>query len=159
MGKRSVKTDKTVYQLAREKAGLSREKASEKLVFLSPDRIERIESRKSMPEPDEIIAMAAAYGDVRLANRYCTTECPIGRKYVPPVGEKNLPVIALEVVNALNVLEKEKNRLIEIAIDDRISEDEASDFREIEDALRRISSATEALKLWIEERSITEKQN
>ena len=42
MGKKSVREDKTPYQLAREDAGLTREAAAEKL-YTSADRLVRIE--------------------------------------------------------------------------------------------------------------------
>lgn len=154
MGKRSTKANKTIYQLSREAAGLTREAASERIGFLSPDRIERIESEKSEPHPDEIVAMAACYKDARLANLYCTTECPIGKKYVPVAGEKELPLIALEVVNSLNLLEKEKNRLIEIALDSSVTKDEQQDFDRILEELQRVSESVQTLKIWIEQKKL-----
>ena len=39
MGKRSVRENKNIYQLSRESRELTREAASEALVFLSPERI------------------------------------------------------------------------------------------------------------------------
>ena len=47
MGKRSVKENKNMFQLAREDAGLSREAASEEMEFVSESRIEKIESEKN----------------------------------------------------------------------------------------------------------------
>ena len=40
MGKRSVKENKNMFQLAREDAGLSREAASEEMEFVSESRID-----------------------------------------------------------------------------------------------------------------------
>lgn len=40
-----------------EELGLSREKASELLEIIMPERIEKIESEKSMPHPDEVLTM------------------------------------------------------------------------------------------------------
>ena len=57
MGKRSVKENKNIYQLSREAKELSREAASELLEYISPERIEKIESGKSMPHPDEVLTM------------------------------------------------------------------------------------------------------
>ena len=57
MPRRSVKPNKNIYFKSRENAGLTREKASELTGFMSDDRIERIESGKSAPRPDEILAM------------------------------------------------------------------------------------------------------
>ena len=47
MARSSTKENKTFYQLKREELNLSREKASEVLESISPERIERIESGKS----------------------------------------------------------------------------------------------------------------
>ena len=49
MGRASVKQNKNKYQLAREELGLSREKASELLETVTPERIEKIESEKCAP--------------------------------------------------------------------------------------------------------------
>ena len=57
MGKKSVKKNKNIYQICREGLELTREKASELLETISADRIEKIESGKSLPRPDEVIRM------------------------------------------------------------------------------------------------------
>ena len=41
MGRKSTRENKNIYQISREEAGLTREGASEKLKFLSADRIEK----------------------------------------------------------------------------------------------------------------------
>ena len=58
MGRKSTKENKNNYQMCRESAGLTREAAAEVLEFVSADRIEKIESGKSLPHPEEILAMA-----------------------------------------------------------------------------------------------------
>ena len=83
MGRASVKKNKNVYQLSREREKLSREAAGERMEYVSPERIEKIESGRSAPHPDEVLLMESAYRDPELSNYYCTHECPIGRKYVP----------------------------------------------------------------------------
>ena len=83
MPRRSTRENKTAYQLSREHAGLTREAAAERMEFISAARIEKIESERSAPHPEEVLAMAEAYGDPMLRNEYCTRECPIGKKYVP----------------------------------------------------------------------------
>ena len=57
----SKKENKSVYQLLREERGLSREKASEMLEFITPERLERIENNKFDARPDEIMVMAKKY--------------------------------------------------------------------------------------------------
>ena len=150
MGKKSIKENKNIYQIAREELELTREKASELMVYVSPDRIEKIESEKSLPHPDEIIVMAEAYKKPELCNYFCSHECPIGQKYVPEVSVKDLSQIVLEILASLNSVEKEKNRLIEITADGEISKDELEDFKKISEQLDSISLSVDSLKLWVE---------
>ena len=49
----------------------------------------------------------------------------------------------------LNILTKQKDRLIEITVDGHISEDEKIDFLNIRNNLDDMSLAIESLKLWI----------
>ena len=63
---------------------------------------------------------------------------------------KELSQITLEMLASLNSLEKEKNRLIEITADGRITEDEFHDFNMIRDQLNKISHSVNSLQLWLE---------
>lgn len=150
MGRKSTKENKNIYQTSREDAGFTREAAAEALEFISSDRIEKIESEKSLPHPDEILAMADCYKNPTLCNYYCSHECPIGQEYVPEVKLKDLSQITLEMLASLNTLEKEKNRLIEITVDGIISEDEKEDFERIQNQLAQIALAVDSLQLWVQ---------
>ena len=57
MARRSTKENKNIYQITRENLDLTREEASELLVSLSPERIEKIENERSLPYPDEVLTM------------------------------------------------------------------------------------------------------
>jgi len=149
MGKKSSKENKNIYHLSREEAGLSREKASEAMVFVSPERIEKIESEKSLPHPDEVLAMSKCYKKVQLCNYYCSHDCPIGIEYVPEIKLKELSQIVLEMLATLNSIDRDKNRLIEMSADSRITEDEFRDFINIQDKLNKISMTADSLKLWV----------
>lgn len=150
MGRKSTKENKNVYQTSRESLGLTRETAAEQLEFLSADRIEKIESEKSLPHPDEILAMADCYKNPSLCNYYCSHECPIGQEYVPEVQMKNLSQITLEMLASLNTLNRDKDRLIEITVDGQISKDELDDFHKIQTQLGQISQAIDSLQLWVQ---------
>lgn len=150
MGRKSTKENKNVYQTSRESLGLTREAAAEQLEFLSADRIEKIESEKSLPHPDEILAMADCYKNPSLCNYYCSHECPIGQEYVPEVQMKNLSQITLEMLASLNTLNRDKDRLIEITVDGQISKDELDDFHKIQTQLGQISQAIDSLQLWVQ---------
>jgi len=150
MGRASTKENKNPYQLIREELGLSREKASELLEVISPERLEKIENERSDPHPDEVLLMSRKYRKPSLCNHYCSTECPIGRQYVPQVQVKELSSIVLEMLAALGAVQKQKDRLIEIAADGQIAGDEIDDFIHIQQELERISITVETLQLWSE---------
>ena len=134
MGRTSTKENKNSYQLAREELGLPREKASELLETIDPERIEKIENERTVPRPDEVLTMAEKYKRPSLCNCYCSQQCPIGQRYVPFVTRRELPAIIL----------------IEIAADGKISNDEIDDFIHIRQELERISLTVETLQLWTE---------
>lgn len=150
MGRVSAKENKTLYQLSREELGLSREKASELLEYVSAERIEKIESEKSLPHPDEVLRMSEVYKKPRLCNHYCANVCPIGQVYVPEIKMKDLSQIVLEMLASLNAIQKRKDRLIEITADGEITADEIEDFIRIQEELKRISITVETMQLWSE---------
>lgn len=145
----SKRENKTIYQIRREELGWSRAKASEE-TFISENRLEKIETLKTLPTPEDIVAMADAYNAPELCNYYCVNECAIGERLrIPMTERKSLPRIVLEVLTTLSQLEKEKDRLVEIANDEQITEDEMHDFVRIRDELEKISATADSLKLWI----------
>ena len=152
MPRSSIKGNKTVYQLRREELGLSREKASELLEVIQPERIERIENGKYTAHPDEVIVMAEKYQAPELCNYYCSNECEIGRQYVPEIKIKDLAQIVLEMLASLNSIEKRRDRMIEITADGSIQENEVEDFVRIQEDLERISVTVETLQLWAEQK-------
>ena len=150
MGRSSTRENKTRYQLAREELGLSREKASELLETIAPDRIEKIEIERSLPRPDEVLIMAEKYKTPSLCNYFCARQCPIGQQYVPEIRNSELSDIVLKMLASLNAMDRKKERLIEIAADGTISKDEIDDFVRIQKELERISVTVETLQLWVE---------
>ena len=150
MGRASTKENKNIYQTTRESLDLSREKASELLETIPPERIEKIENEKSMPHPDEVLTMSKKYKKPSLCNHYCSNQCPIGKEYVPEVEIKELSSIVLEMLASLNSVNNKKERLIEITADGKIDNDEIDDFIYIQEELERISITVETLQLWAE---------
>ena len=150
MARRSTRANKNIYQTTRENLALTREEASELLVTVSPERIEKIENERTLPYPDEVLVMADKYKQPNLCNFYCANQCPIGQQYVPEVKIKDLSQIVLEMLASLNSMQKKKDRLIEITVDGEISGDELADFIYIQEELERISIPVETLQLWSE---------
>ena len=150
MARKSTKENKNIYQRTREGLNMTREEASELLETMSPERIEKIESERSMPHPDEVLLMSDKYKQPTLCNYYCANQCPIGAQYVPEIKIKDLSQIVLETIASLNTMQKKKDRLIEITVDGHISGDELADFVHIQEELEKISVAVETLQLWCE---------
>ena len=150
MARVSTKENKNIYPRTRESLQLTREAASELLESITPERIEKIENERSLPHPDEVLVMAEKYKQPSLCNFYCANQCPIGQQYVPEVKIKDLSQIVLEMLASLNSMSKQKERLIEITVDGKITGDELEDFIYIQEELERISIAVETLQLWSE---------
>lgn len=142
--------DKNIYRESREAAGFTRETASERLVFISEDRLERIENEKSAPHPDEILAMAEQYRNPKLCNYYCSKECPIGKDTVPEIDLKDFSQLTLEMLSTINALSAQKDLLIDIAADGSISKEEIESFMSIKENLDKMALSIESLKLWLE---------
>ena len=150
MARKSTRENKNIYQRTRESLDLTREEASDLLETMSPERIEKIESERSMPHPDEVLLMSDKYKQPTLCNYYCANECPIGAQYVPEVKIKDLSQIVLETIASLNAMQRQKERFIEITVDGKITGDELADFVHIQEELEKISVAVETLQLWCE---------
>lgn len=150
MARRSTKVNKNIYQITRENLGLTREEAAGLLETMAPERIEKIESERSMPHPDEVLLMSDKYKQPTLCNYYCANQCPIGQQYVPEIKIKDLSQIVLETIASLNAVQKKKDRFIEITVDGHISGEELEDFVFIQKELEKISIAVETLQLWCE---------
>ncbi len=151
MGRGSTKKDKSIYQTSREALGLTREKASEVLGYLSPEKIEKIENAKVNIQPEDVVAMAEGYKAPGLCNYYCSNECPIGQRSVPEVKMKELSQITIETLSALSKIEKETDRLVEIVEDGKITPDEYEDFLHIKSTLDKISLSVDSLQLWVDQ--------
>lgn len=150
MGKQSTRENKNIYQLCREAQGLTREKASEHMVELSVSRIEKIEYELQDPTPYDILQMASCYKRPELCNYYCSHECSIGNRYVPEIEISELSNIILETIASLNEINPLTSRLIQIARDGKITDDEIKGFAFISKKLDEVSLSIDSLNLWVE---------
>lgn len=74
----------------------------------------------------------------------------IGQRYVPEVEVSDLSNIILETIASLNEINPLTTRLIQIARDGKISDDEIKDFAVISKKLDEISLAIDSLNLWVD---------
>lgn len=151
MGRKSTKENKSIWQTTREDLGLTREKAGELVPGFSPERIEKIENGRTQIQPEDVILLAEHYRAPSLLNYYCCNECPIGETQVIRAESKELTQIAVETLNAVNQMDRIKNRLLEIAEDGQARKDEYEDFMKIKSVLDRIAQSVSNLRLWMDE--------
>ena len=74
----------------------------------------------------------------------------IGHRYVPEVEVSDLSNIILETIASLNEINPLTTRLIQIARDGKISDNEIKDFAFISNKLDAISLAIDSLNLWVD---------
>ena len=94
--------------------------------------------------------MADCYNKPDLCNYYCSHQCEIGDRYVPEIEVADLSAIILETIASLNEIHPLTNRLVQIARDGKVSDDEIRDFAYISSKLDEVSLAVNALNLWAE---------
>ncbi len=151
MGRKSTKENKNIYQVTREKLEWTREKAAEMVPGFSPERIEKIENERVQIRPEDVKLLAEAYKAPGLCNYYCSQECPIGKGRTPRVERQDLAQIVVSTLNGISRLNQYKYRLLDIAEDGKISEDEYDDFGEIKGLLDKLQVSVSGLQLWLEE--------
>ena len=151
MGRRSTKENKTIWQITREELDLTREKAGDLIPGFSPERIEKIENGRTQIQPEDALLLEEYYRAPALLNYYCCNECPIGEVHAGRAQSKELSQIAVETLNAVNQMNRIKNRLLEIAEDGRVRTDEYEDFMKIKGVLDRIAQSVSNLQLWMDE--------
>ena len=150
MGRKSVRENKTVYQRYREEMDLTREEACEKMPGVSTSHLEKIEYEQMDPTPYDIVMMSQCYGRPDLCNYFCSHECAIGKKYIPELKLNELEPVILQTISSLNKIAPEINRMIQIAADGKITDEEIHDFARISNTLDEISLSVRELNLWIE---------
>lgn len=157
MPKKSPNPNKSVYLKLREERDLTRAEASELLVYISEDRLEKIENKRSNIQPDEVLTMSEKYKAPELCNYYCANECPLGKKFVPEIKVKAISQIVLEMLASLNSMEEKKNKLVSIFLDGKVSPEEEKDFKDIQEELNKMEMAVDTLNLWVDQMKDNEK--
>ena len=151
MPKVSTKENKNIYFRRREELGLTRDKASELLESIPPERIEKIENERCEPHPEEVLIMAEKYKSPELCNYFCSHQCQIGLQYVPEIKMQDLSQIVLKMLSSLNAVQRNRDRLIDITADGQIDNKELEEFIDIQEELEKISITVETLQLWSEQ--------
>ena len=139
--------DTNIYKTARQKAGITREKAAEAM-GISVESLKAYETYGRLPSCDVVDRMCLVYDALYLAyqhNRLASGEI----KVVPEVQIMELPMAAIRIINRVQAFaEAHRDRqLLCIAEDGRISEEERPLFDEIMSELDELVKAAVELKL------------
>lgn len=153
MAEKKEKEYSSLYeQIRHEKLSWTRAKASLELKCIDENRLERIEKNRAAIRPDEVLIMAEVYDEPSLCNYYCAMQCPIGKDgEVPYIGQpeqSELPMIVLRMIASLNSTSQMKDKLIEIAADGDVTDDELEEFEAIRRELEKITSTVKMLEMW-----------
>ena len=137
MGQRPTNAAGNIYCRCRKRAAQyndrlnSREGAAE-LLGVSPSTIADYELGTTKVIPvDKVVLMADIYNAPELENHYCRNECPIGRDL--PVETESIERITVQFMKHLNSdkLDSLQKRLVDMAEDGQIDDDEKKDLREV----------------------------
>lgn len=140
--------DRNCYKIARRAAGLTQEAAAERL-GLSVESLRAYETGGRVPPSQVVELMVILYNAQHLAYQHLHETNELYGRIVPQVDERSLMEAALRIHNRLSQIEKRGSldRLMEIAEDNRIDEDERPEFLAIVAELREIVRGALELQL------------
>lgn len=153
MGQRPTKAAGNIYCRCRKRAAQyndrlnSREGAAE-LLGVSPSTIADYELGTTKVIPvDKVVLMADIYNAPELENHYCRNECPIGRDL--PVESGSIERITVQFMKHLNPdkLDSLQKRLVDMAEDGQIDDDEKKDLREVLKEVDKMEKVLQGLLL------------
>ncbi|MBV4423453.1 helix-turn-helix domain-containing protein [Clostridium tyrobutyricum] len=121
---------RNIYQIARESAGLTQEKASE-LMDISVDSLRAYESGRRIPPDHVVIKMIEIYNTQYLAYQHLKTSAEVGQKYLPDIKIKDLSTAILNLQAQVGDYISCEKLLVKIGSDGKVSDDEAFDFKKI----------------------------
>lgn len=123
---------RNIYKTARRAAGLTQEAAAEKL-GVSVESLRAYETDQRIPPNDVVLLMCVCYNAQYLAYQHLSETNVLMSQVVPQLEQRSLMEIALRIYNRMNSFSKKRSveRLMEIAEDDRIDDDERADYNAI----------------------------
>lgn len=136
-----------MFITARNKTGLSREAAAERL-DLGNKTLYSYEYSQTIVPPETALRMQDVYRDPTFTARYCSDYCPIGQVYAHAVSkDANLCGAVLGLLKEQNDFAKVRDSLIEIAADGVITPEEMPEFKGIVEELLDMERRLEEIKM------------
>lgn len=155
MGNGPMKENTNVYFQARKEAAtgdsrlFNRDFAAEQLGVASYTLGEYERGVTKVVPIDKVVLMADLYNKPELVTNYCRHECPVHGFLPLATEDKGIQRIALRLLRGLNEnsLEEMKDKLIEIAEDGKITDDEVPELKKIINQLNHIAEVISELKI------------
>lgn len=150
-----MKENTNVYFQARKEAAtwdsrlFSRDFAAEQLGIASYTLGEYERGVTKVVPIDKVVLMADLYNKPELVTNYCRHECPVHGFLPLATEDKGIQGIALRLLRGLDEddLEEMKDKLIDIAEDGKITEDEVPELKKIINQLNHIAEVISELKI------------
>ena len=139
---------RNIYKTARSAAGLTQEAAAERL-GLSVESLRAYETGGRVPPSQVVELMVILYNAQHLAYQHLHETNELYNRIVPALEDRDLIRTAVVLRNRLARMEQRRSldRLLEIAEDDLIDEDERPEFLAIVAELREIVRSALELQL------------
>ena len=155
--------EENIYIQCRKKAAKyddrlnSRDRAAE-LLGISESSLTHYELgiTKNIPV-DIIVMMAERYHAPELKYHYCKNECPIGKNLPISPEEKTIEQATVHLLDSLNNerISRITSKLLHIARDGNVSEQESDELASIVDELHYVTQAIHELQLIVEKNTKT----
>lgn len=128
-----------IYKTARRAAGITQEAAAEQL-GISVESVRAYETGQRIPPNHVVSRMVACYNAPRLAVQHVNEHDELAAGIIPVIHPRTLMESAVRLYNRLNRFSSRHSveRLLEIAEDDRIDEQERAEFDAIIEELKAL---------------------
>lgn len=137
--------NRNIYQIARESAGITQEKAAE-LLDISVESIRAYEGFKRIPPDKVVVNMIEIYNTQYLAYQHLRNSKEDLQNYLPTIDIKDLPTAILRLQKEVTDFLIVRDELIDITCDGVIDNDERPRYDKILKELDDIAEAIMSLK-------------
>ena len=136
---------RNIYQIARESAGITQEKAAE-LLDISVESMRAYEGFKRIPPNKVVVGMIEIYDSRYLAYQHIKNASEDLQGYIPNIDIKDLPSAILKLQKEVTDFIKVRDELIDITCDGVIDNEERPRYDIIMKELDDIVTAIMSLK-------------
>lgn len=130
---------RNIYKTARRLSGYTQEAAAERLA-ISVESLRSYENGQRIPHNSIVARMAVVYNNLMLGYEHCRNTDDLMASIIPQVEQRTLMEIVVRLYNRLKRLDDKGSvdRLLEIAEDGRIDQNEQPDYEAIAKDIREL---------------------